>query len=299
MNTCIICGSPLNTTYKSDKFCSKHCCSIYCGKQSVIKRKERGTFQKNLEHARTARTFIYENIPGTCKFCGKLCHNQNSLINHERLCKQNPNRPNLEVWKKKFLETFSKNKENHLKTQFIRNKCICPFCEKELLTTKTGFCQHKIHCKKNPNYKPGSFLEKHHTEETKRKISLSQKQAHIEGRTSSWIGRRKRSYAEQSWFNIFSKEFGEENFKNNFFVNECHYWLDFAWPEKKIYFEVDGKIHFTNEGIEKDKIRTERLANAGWKLIGRCNWSEYQKLSFEEKEKFVESIVSQIKNFMP
>lgn len=140
-----------------------------------------------------------------------------------------------------------------------------------------------------------SFLGKHHTEETKKRISIGQKKAHAEGRTNSWIGRRKRSYAEQSWYNIFLNELGNGLFENNYFVKECHYWLDFAWPEKKIYFEVDGKTHFTNEGIKKDKIRTERLANAGWKLIGRCNWSEYQKLSFEEKESFVQSILSQIK----
>jgi hypothetical protein len=26
-----------------------------------------------------------------CKFCGKTCKNANSLRNHERLCKLNPN----------------------------------------------------------------------------------------------------------------------------------------------------------------------------------------------------------------
>lgn len=27
-----------------------------------------------------------------CKFCGKVCKNANSLRNHERLCKENPER---------------------------------------------------------------------------------------------------------------------------------------------------------------------------------------------------------------
>lgn len=27
-----------------------------------------------------------------CKYCGKECKNDNSLRNHERLCKQNPRR---------------------------------------------------------------------------------------------------------------------------------------------------------------------------------------------------------------
>ena len=136
---------------------------------------------------------------------------------------------------------------------------------------------------------------KHHSEETKQKISEGQKLAHKEGRNTSWIGRRKLSYAEQSWFNIFISEFGTQTFINNYYVEGCHYWLDFAWPEKKIYFEVDGKTHLTKEGIEHDKIRTEILNANGWKLIGRCVWPEYQKLSFEDKTKFVQSIVNLIK----
>ena len=32
------------------------------------------------------------DVPGECKFCGKYCHNQNSLKNHERLCKFNNDR---------------------------------------------------------------------------------------------------------------------------------------------------------------------------------------------------------------
>lgn len=33
-----------------------------------------------------------EELKGTCKFCGKECKNQNSLRNHERLCRQNPDK---------------------------------------------------------------------------------------------------------------------------------------------------------------------------------------------------------------
>ena len=33
-----------------------------------------------------------EHLPGTCCFCGKQCHNQNSLRQHEIRCKHNPNR---------------------------------------------------------------------------------------------------------------------------------------------------------------------------------------------------------------
>lgn len=168
------------------------------------------------------------------------------------------------------------------------------------LTKETSESLRKVSTTFKQHLKDGTitlyWLGKHHSEESKHKISEGQKLAHKEGRNSSWIGRRKLSYAEQSWFNIFLNEFGEQNFINNFYVKDCNYWLDFAWPKKKIYFEVDGKSHFTKEGIEHDKIRTEKLSKVGWTLIGRCNWSEYQKLSIEDKEAFVKEIVSKIKS---
>jgi len=47
-----------------------------------------------------------------CKYCSKECKNNNSLINHERLCKQNPNRqstPFQDISKQK--EIIKKRKE--------------------------------------------------------------------------------------------------------------------------------------------------------------------------------------------
>ena len=32
----------------------------------------------------------------SCQYCGKLCKNKNSLCNHERQCKNNPNRQYLQ-----------------------------------------------------------------------------------------------------------------------------------------------------------------------------------------------------------
>lgn len=172
----------------------------------------------------------------------------------------------------------------------------CEFCGKRWTTTKAGFIQHIRSCKLNPNRidVAGHPVSK----ETKKKISESMKIAHKEGRTSSWIGLRKRSYAEQNWFNIFEKYFGKENFKNNFPVSngKSTYFLDFAWPEKMIYFEVDGRTHFTKEGIEHDKKRTEYLNNKGWTLIGRCNWSSYMSLSSEEKSKYISNVIDGIKS---
>lgn len=43
-----------------------------------------------------------------CRYCGRVCKNPNSLRNHERLCKENPNR---QILKSNFIEWNKKRKE--------------------------------------------------------------------------------------------------------------------------------------------------------------------------------------------
>lgn len=170
-----------------------------------------------------------------------------------------------------------------------KRECFCNFCKRSFnrLAPKR---LHEKYCDNNPN--KVKCVSHKLSEETKAKISAGMKKAHKEGRANEWQGRRGRSYAEQSWYNIFSNDLGEKTFVNNLFVKK--YWLDFAWPDKKIYFEVDGRTHFTEEGIQHDIERTEFLKKEGWTLIGRCNWSEYQKLSRSEREMYVQLIEQKI-----
>lgn len=188
---------------------------------------------------------------------------------------------------------------NVTKGHHYRGNYTCEFCKKDFVNISyQSFCNHvKHYCELNPNMT--KIITKGHpqTEESKKKISEGMKKAHAEGRACEWIGRRTRSYAEQSWYNIFTNDFGEGTFENNFFVKK--YFLDFAWPEKKIYFEVDGRPHFTEKGKEHDLKRTSFLEKEGWVLIGRCNWSLYQKMSFEEKENYIKKIESCINDAKP
>lgn len=68
------------------------------------------------------------------------------------------------------------------------------------------------------------------------------------------------------------------------------YTLDFAWPDKKIYLEIDGNQHKLDWMQEHDKIRTEYLNNLGWICIGRVDWSWYQALCTKEKHKYLQNI---------
>jgi hypothetical protein len=69
-----------------------------------------------------------------CKHCGKECKNDNSLRNHERLCKSNPNRQNY-------------NLENaRLKAN---EKVECKYCKKYI--SKTNIVKHELSCHSNPD----------------------------------------------------------------------------------------------------------------------------------------------------
>ena len=64
-----------------------------------------------------------------CKFCGKECKNDNSLRNHQRLCKLNPNRqappPKTEKWKEAMRKKTKKNQwsdPNYKMKDYTREK---------------------------------------------------------------------------------------------------------------------------------------------------------------------------------
>ena len=64
-----------------------------CGKE--ISRSNFAKHQRrHIEHPETFEKpqFQLDHDDLVCKFCGKVCKNRNSLCNHERLCKLNPNR---------------------------------------------------------------------------------------------------------------------------------------------------------------------------------------------------------------
>lgn len=85
-------------------------------------------------------------------------------------------------------------------------------------------------------------------------------------------------------------------FNTSLIINACGYFLDFAWPENKIYLEIDGDQHYFDKRIvEHDKVRTEKLKENGWKLLKRIRWSDFQKLSIEERKNEIYRIIQVIK----
>ncbi len=214
-----------------------------------------------------------ENITFICRFCGSERKNGNSLRNHERLCKENPDRQRIEEYTHN--ENWREACEGHKGTnQFVKAK-------------ELGLPVPESKCKGKPNL---GWLGKTHTEEQKRKISETQKRNFKESRAKSiWHTQleNRKSFAEQYFDTCFP------NLKQNYHVDR--FFLDLANPEKKLYIEVDGEQHYNDQKVvEHDKVRTARLEELGWKCLRRIRWSEYKRLSKEEQETLITELQKQI-----
>lgn len=148
-------------------------------------------------------------------------------------------------------------------------------------------------------YKSGRLIHPnlgtHHTEEEKRHLSEVRKAYLKENpdKVPYLLNHHSKgdSYPEKYFKDIFDKY--NIKYEQNYY--KLGYFLDFAWPDKKMYLEIDGEQHYLDKRIvEHDKIRTNNLLNEGWICVDRIRWSEYQKMSLEEKEKYLESILTKL-----
>jgi very-short-patch-repair endonuclease len=213
-----------------------------------------------------------------CEFCtkefsGSSYSKNRSLRRHLVHCRYNPNR--LEY--------------------------TCKYCGK-IEETSSKIASHTSNCKSNPNYesirlskvKSGKTPRKH-SEETKKKISEIRKkylQENPDKVPYKLNHSSKESYPEKYFTEVFKNE-GIEVVKS-FYIGL--YELDFCIPNKKIDIEIDGNQHYYDEKIvESDKRRNKFLEDEGWDII-RVNWSEYQKLSFEEKREYILNLKNYINN---
>lgn len=82
-----------------------------------------------------------------CKYCSKICKNQNSLLNHEIRCKLNPNRHG-------FFHAFDKyncdRKNNSVLVTNVDFQYSCQFCGLAFQNAQI-LGGHSVMCLKNPN----------------------------------------------------------------------------------------------------------------------------------------------------
>lgn len=229
-----------------------------------------------------------------CKYCNQVFDSGPLLGTHiSKQCNKNPNRKiqnnkiwicsicNLEFGTRK--EMYTHRKESHKNAEF-KNKFYgfhpdinkpCKYCGK-IYKKQSNLTHHEKHCSENPEGIPYKRIYIC-SEETKKKLSDIAIR-NLQGTHTNWLNKKK-SYAEEYFDNIFTDA------KKQFRVNR--YVLDYAWPDKKVYIEVDGEQHYTVKGLEHDKKRTLYLEQLGWTCKLRIRWAEYQKLSFKERQNFL------------
>lgn len=206
-----------------------------------------------------------------CKFCGKICKNANSLRNHERLCKLNPERDEHS------LKVLSENryKWNAGHTAWNKGKTK----ETDERVAKYAETNSVNHQGENSNW-----FGRKHSDETKAKIAAKQKENYRGISRYATVREQRKSYAERYFDKIFTTA-NKQYHVDRFF-------LDYAWPETKVYIEVDGEQHYTEAGVAHDKERTDVLTKLGWTCLKRIRWSEYQKLDKENKKEFVKNLLT-------
>lgn len=127
------------------------------------------------------------------------------------------------------------------------------------------------------------------TAETRAKISAARKKyiaEHPDQVPFKINHSSKESYPEK-YFRLWLKK---EKLLESQELQIDRYTLDFAWPDKKIYLEIDGNQHKLDWMQEHDRIRTEYLTSLGWTCIGRVDWSWYKALCAKEKHKYLQNI---------
>lgn len=208
----------------------------------------------------------------SCQFCGKECKNRNSLCGHERLCKENPNRQESPFVK------YNAEREQ------VWNKGLTKDTDARVAKSASTLTNSYVSGKLTP-YWSG----KKHTEDEKLKISNSRKDylsKHPDKVPYLLNHSSKTSYPEQYFIDLFAME----SIDLGYHLQISKYELDFYNESKKIDFEVDGDQHFLDKKIyASDRERDKYLISLGW-TVKRIRWSDYQKLSFDEKKSIIDDI---------
>lgn len=191
-----------------------------------------------------------------CIYCGKQCKNLNSLRNHERLCKENPDRQIL-------VSNFIKWNE------YRRGKNLQKSSNQYKKAKETGYI-YVISDETRQKLSKAS-KGKYHTKETKEKISLRMKEV-VKNNPNYSYSKNKYFKKEiingfrmdSSWESIFANYLNQNNIKwikskksfKYIFENKEHsYYPDFYLEDFDLYVEIKGRE------TERDKAKYKVVEN--------------------------------------
>lgn len=164
-----------------------------------------------------------------CKYCGRLCKNLNSLRNHERLCKHNPNR---QVIKSNLIEYNKKRSNGEIITW---NKGLSKLTDervlKQSITLKEGFDSGRI--------KRGVL-----SEEGLKKIKQAASKC---GGYKERCGRGKHGWYKGIWCDSsWELAFVIYHLEHNLFIERCHEYKTYEYNGKTLKYYPD---FITDNGI--------------------------------------------------
>lgn len=265
-----------------------------------------------------------------CDFCGKEFTKKATCVMHMKYhCKANPEKLEqnhvcgFKIHQERFGASSKKDGwqcncgkvfrvrrelEQHKKDCDFNKSCLsngkavhityidyqCEFCKKLFIHKPiNSVTLHRKQCSMNPNKTQNRRTGTHHTEEQKKKISEARKKylsEHPDKVPFKLNHSSKESYPEKYFREWLQKEniFSEREYQVGLYT------LDFAWPERKIYLEIDGSQHHLDWMIKHDEERTKKLFELGWICIQRIYWPDYQKLNLEERKNFLLNLKEKI-----
>ena len=198
------------------------------------------------------------NLPGDyhCRYCGKECKNKNSLVNHERYCKLNPNR---------VISNIEKANKNNTKP--VWNKGLTASTDNRV---KERILRQKENYKRNPSrYRYGHPQ----SEASKEKI----RQSALKNGLGGFHMRRGIYYNGVKLDSSYEVTVAESLDKNNIKWKRCtrfqycledgsihHYTPDFYLPEFDVYLDPknDFLIENINPGLGMNDVEKINIASS-------------------------------------
>lgn len=226
---CKHCGKEFSDRYKL----TGH--STWCEKNPKFSKEDR------LKSLLKARSHINsdkkkkDNTELICQYCGKICMGKNSLINHERFCKNNPNRAESPFVK------YNKEKDH------AWNKGLST---KNNISIRNQSEQLKKHWSENDVHNKGKKMSVEQKEKIRNTVINNIKE--LKGSISPMYSKKACDYIDKlndkyGWKLQHAENGGEYEFFG--------YFPDGYDKENNIIFEYDEKQHYQNvwENILKDK----------------------------------------------
>jgi len=250
---------------------------MYNGSKEQLKNfKNAGTIGNQvIQENKQNRITEYNKNPNTCKFCGNVfSYEKRGKLFCDNSCAakfNNAKRKHSEETKNKISKT---SKISRPQTIYIK-KCIG--CGIEYKTRKKNQKYHNANCARQYVTRLPENREKNRQAQLK----LVKAGTHIGWKTRTV----KPSYPEQYFIDLFEKENISGWIRDK---KEGAYFIDFAFSEKMIALEIDGKQHWLDldridSDIKKDKLLKER----GWKVF-RIKW--FNPINDKNKKKLYPQI---------